>query len=84
MLSPKGLNFSFQFWVKTDASDVIECLGIDYRFWLMDWNSIGVLKYEQQAKDGSDRDKMAASIRNVLVSYSWIINFLEKNSKIYF
>ena len=42
----------------------------NYRFWLMDPNSMGVLMYEQPAKDGSDRDKMAASIRNVLVSYS--------------
>ena len=44
----------------------------NYRFWMMDRNSMGVLMYEQPAKDGSDRDKMATSIRNVLVSYSWI------------
>ena len=42
----------------------------NYRFWMMDRNSMGVLMYEQPAKDGSDRDKMATSIRNVLVSYS--------------
>ena len=36
----------------------------------MDPNSMGVMMYEQPAKDGSDRDKMAASIRNVLVSIS--------------
>merc|ERR1712141_873049 len=38
----------------------------NYRIQAMDPNSMGVMMYEQPAKDGSDRDKMAASIRNVL------------------
>ena len=42
----------------------------NYRFQAMDPNSMGVMMYEQPAKDGSDRDKMAVSIRNVLVSIS--------------
>ena len=44
----------------------------NYRFQLMDPNSMGIMMYQQPAKDGSDRDKMAASIRNVLVSSSRI------------
>ena len=44
----------------------------NYRFWMMDGNSMGAMMYGQPAKDGSDRDKMAASIRNVLVSISII------------
>ena len=38
----------------------------NYRFWCMDPGSLGALMYEQPAKDGSTRNTMANSLRNVL------------------
>ena len=38
----------------------------NYRFWLMDPNSLGAMVYDPPAKDGSSRSLMATSLRNVL------------------
>ena len=38
----------------------------NYRFWCMDPNSLGVMLYEQPAKDGSSCTKMAKSLRKAL------------------
>jgi len=38
----------------------------NYRFWMMDPNSLGLMGYEKPAADGSSKTEMAASLRKVL------------------
>ena len=38
----------------------------NYRYWMMDPNSLSAMMYQPPASDGSDRRKMAASIRKIL------------------